>query len=67
MLPVNDFSSSWNTLYTILLQVIIYLHLCRISDESSHKEKIIMNDDSFVCNIQLAVATNLLVINFKAV
>ena len=32
-------------------------HLCQISDdESSHEQKIIMNDDTFVCNIQL-VAT----------
>ena len=41
--------------------MIICLHSRQISNEESlHEEKIIMNDDAFVCNIQLAVATNLL-------
>ena len=40
---------------TILLQTIICLNSC-CDEECSHKEKIIMNDDTFVRNIQLAVA-----------
>ena len=41
--------------------MIICLHPCQISDdESSREEKIIMNDDAFVCNIWLALTTNLL-------
>ena len=35
-------------------------------EDSSREEKIIMNDDTFVHNIQLAVATNLSAPNFKA-
>ena len=36
------------------------LYSSQISDESSRKEKNIMNDGTFVCNIWLAVTTNLL-------
>ena len=40
---------------------IICLHLHQISnEESSHEEKIIMNDDALVCNICLALTTNLI-------
>ena len=46
--------------------MIIYLHSHRISDEeSSCKEKIIMNDDAFVHNIQLAIANNQLVVTIN--
>ena len=47
----------------IRYQMITYLHSCRISDEeSSHEQNIIMNDDS-----ALALTTNLLALNFKAI
>ena len=45
---------------TILLHMITCLHSCGIRDEEgSCKENIIMNYDALVCNIQLAIATNL--------
>ena len=60
MLLVYDFSSIWNTLQD-LIQMTIYLHLCQISNEQcSCEEKIIINDDVFVHNMQLALTTYLL-------
>ena len=38
------------------------LHSHRITDEESRREEKIMNDDAFVCNIQLAAANIQLVV-----
>ena len=52
-------------IYYYTLQTIVCLHShWIIAEECLCKEKIIMNDDAIVCNIQLALATNF--VNFKA-